>query len=135
MSLGCARCGDCCDRPFIPVSRGQLTAWLANPRVAGAFRRDAVFLDNHWHPDGVRLGQDEPGLYYYRCDAFDRESRTCTAHSERPRVCSGYPWYGKGPVTGKVSNPRCSYLLDLPPDQRPENARPLIPLTVIVRTA
>ena len=47
-------------------------------------------------------------------------------------MCRDYPWYGDDPVTsgrGRDLYRECSYLADVPPSQRPEGARPLIPIT------
>ena len=79
---------------------------------------------------------DAETLLELRCDAFDPATRLCTAQENRPPVCRDYPWYGKDPA-GSGSGPllyrECSYLADVAPDQRPDGARPLIPLTVISR--
>ena len=79
-SLGCARCGDCCN----PV-----------------------------HLDGDN-------------------ALICTAHDARPDVCREFPWYGDVIKTGArfSATTRCSYLLDIAPHERPEGARPLIPITI-----
>jgi Fe-S-cluster containining protein len=111
-----------------------MTYWVSHREAkAGCNARDLAFMLEHWTQVGLKL-VDGTSRYAYRCDRFDEISRTCTAHSDRPPVCSDYPWYSHGPIAGHLSNPRCSYLLDLPPDQRPENAYPLIPLTIIQRT-
>jgi hypothetical protein len=92
---------------------------------SGRFREDADFIAAHWTPDG------DTGC---KCDAFDPATAMCTAHDSRPPVCRDYPWYGREPGTGPdriVLHSQCSYLADLPPDQRPERSRPLIPLTVV----
>lgn len=89
---------------------------------AGSQRADADFLAAHWH-----LLEDAER---YSCDAFDAATRQCTAHENRPPVCRDYPWYGGEPSAERAvyMGKQCSYLADLPPDQRPEGARPLIPL-------
>lgn len=88
------------------------------------YRQDAAFIAAHWVP----LDDDT-----CVCNAFDPETRLCTAHEDRPPVCRDFPWYGAEPESWRSGDLmlQCSYLLDLPPDQRPEGARPLIPLTVI----
>jgi Fe-S-cluster containining protein len=127
-SLGCARCGDCCERIWLSVLLERLREWLEEDSDHG---RNARFILEHWHVQG----SDEDGDAFYTCDAFDAVHRLCTAHETRPPVCSGYPWYGKGPrpdvITRKDS--RCSYLLDVPPAVRPSDARPLIPIEVVTR--
>jgi Fe-S-cluster containining protein len=98
---------------------------IAQYAVDGDRRLNADFLTEHWH----RID----GLDNYSCDAFDPVHRRCTAYEERPPVCAGYPWYDRGPNAGTITKTgsRCSYLLDLPPAQRPEGARPLIPIEVL----
>jgi Fe-S-cluster containining protein len=91
---------------------------------AGRKRADADFIAAHFaeHCDGL-----------WTCDAYDPEHGTCTAHEDRPPLCRDYPWYGEQPSPDRAAHfsRQCSYLADLPPDQRPDGARPLIPLTVI----
>lgn len=87
-------------------------------------RADADFVAAHWteNCDG-----------YWTCDAYDPEHGVCTAHDDRPPLCRDYPWYGRQPGADDAATlyRQCSYLADLPPDQRPDSARPLIPLTVV----
>jgi Fe-S-cluster containining protein len=142
-SVGCAACGDCCERIHVTSGRGLLTAKLADPRVAGAARREAVFIDVHMTPTG-EVDADWQNRAAWTCDAFDRVSRLCTARDERPPMCSDYPWYGRTPAsvdhdtdparTVAWMGPRCSYLRDLPTPAGgwlAAGARPLIPVTVL----
>lgn len=123
MAAECNRCGDCCD----PVHL-SLDAWLS---ILGfvAYERendltkpnvyDAVFVAEHWHAveitdrGGVRL----------RCDAFDPETRLCTARDERPPICRNFPWYGSDDpavMAKRIAGlPRCSYIEDVPVEIRP----------------
>lgn len=174
-SLGCARCGSCCENIYLAVELKILVAWrtesvesVPDPRTdegwaywtseerrggrdvngdetfpyrdsdrdrvierydpEGDWRRNADFLSKHWR----ETSQDEDGTPRYSCDQYDPETKLCGAHEDRPPVCSGYPWYHKGVGYGvPAMNPQCSYLLDVAPDKRPANARPLIPLEVL----
>lgn len=116
MTLGCARCGDCCEEIWSMPRCG----------LEKQGTDEAAFLLEHWQDIG-----DEEG--HYTCDQFDRVHRLCLAHEDRPPVCSNYPWYSDPPGQGNVviKNPQCSYLLDLPPTSRPEGSRPLIPVEVL----
>lgn len=161
MTAGCARCGDCCESIYLFTSL-DLKLWTtealkATPDPATddgwAYWREHGWSDDHrataerwYNPDGLlRANADfitarwtAVGDERWTCDAFDPDSRTCTAHDTRPPVCRDYPWYGKEPTpeaAAEIHNLRCSYLADLPRDQRPDGARPLIPLTVITRSA
>lgn len=97
--------------------------------------RDALFLRVHWHPilengqqvhrDATNPEKSEKGgkRYGYTCDAFDAESRLCTAQEKKPPICSRYPFYD-----GLVSKPdfrECSFWHDVPRNQWPEGIDPL----------
>jgi hypothetical protein len=158
MTAGCAGCGSCCDPVILndetyeqlgkywtstalegvpdPRSDENWAAWREvgytdDQREAtitcylpgSDYRADADFITEHWHP----LGDGE-----YRCDRFDPARRGCMAYADRPPVCRNYPWYGREPWASDTDPPsRCSYLADLPRPDRPEGARPLIPLLVV----
>lgn len=131
MTAGCAACGRCCD----PV---VLLHEVFTAQVAAARRDDvrdqpnAVFIAQHWHPVSARVDPDGVVRMDLRCDAFDPETRMCTAREKRPPVCREYPWYGDDPAdVARYLHPECSYLLDVQPSARPEGARPLIPITPV----
>lgn len=153
MTAGCARCGTCCENIWCETAQDlphwttaamegvpdpgtdegwthwQSSGWEDRAKAQrwydpdGDNRKNAEFIVAHWHPndDGET----------YSCDRFDPATRLCTAHDGRPAVCSGFPWYGRDPDDEhiKALPAHCSYLADVPPDQRPEGSRPLIPLT------
>jgi Fe-S-cluster containining protein len=130
-SAGCAACGSCCD-PVV-LKADVYTGCCERARAGDVVHDNDRFIAQHWHPQGA-IVLDAETLLELRCDAFDPATRLCTAREDRPPVCRDYPWYGEDPVTsgrGPRLYPDCSYLADVPPDQRPEGARPLIPLTVI----
>jgi Fe-S-cluster containining protein len=126
-SLGCARCGDCCD----PVVLTPENAAVLTDPPPTADRYNLDFAAEHWHPRGQR----PDGHLEYTCDQFDPDTRLCRAGDARPPVCAHYPWYGAGPTPHRAADlyPRCSYLLDVPAADRPQGARPLIPIEVIRR--
>lgn len=127
--LGCARCGDCCENIWVRTSLERLAQWRADgsydDRPEQVYNID--FMVRHWHPNPPR----EDGEVSFSCDQFDPVHRLCLARDTRPPVCRDYPWYGAAPRDGVLTNPRCSYLLDLKPDERPDGARPLIPIEVL----
>jgi hypothetical protein len=94
---------------------------------------DDAFIAQHWRP--VSAWTDEAGVTWLvmRCDAFDQGSRLCQTPDDRPPVCRGYPWYTDSPSADRAAEMphHCSFLSELPPSQRPDGARPLIPITVI----
>jgi Fe-S-cluster containining protein len=152
-SLGCAgsACGDCCERISIGSTladiRSQMSTSGANvPPEAGrrglrfrfggrvgAHAREAAFILRHWHPTGDVVRSGNRVKQVLSCDQFDPVHRTCMAHDDRPPVCSGFPFYGQEPH-GAFRESHCSYLLDVPPADRPEGSRPLIPLEIIRAT-
>lgn len=102
---------------------------------------NATFLKEHWTQEWV-----EPrGRVVVTCDMYDADTRLCTAGDSRPPICSKFPWYDREPYTtgtegwgreGVEDGPGdtrlgCSFLLDLPPAERPAGVRPLIPLEVL----
>lgn len=130
-SLGCARCGDCCD----PVLLGPNAIAVIEGEVATGLDADdetITFAREHWRRRGELDGD---GWGRYDCDQFDPELRLCSAGDARPPVCRYYPWYADGPTSGRAAtlHPRCSYLAEVPPEQRPEGSRPLIPIEAIRR--
>lgn len=130
----CSRCGDCCERIWLaedalwriaeraPLSREDVNSdveyWMARGDEAAALRvranhLDASFIARHW-----TVVEEAEGGAYHSCDRFDRETRLCTAHDERPPICQGYPWYGHDPQSvvderGIFLSPRCSFLEDV----------------------
>lgn len=133
-SLGCARCGDCCNP--VKIEFGTWVRAVGYGRRYGAgniadddrgYWADAVFLASRCRPVGVRDDQ-----VLLECANWDGEHSRCRDYENRPPVCRNFPWYGREPGDeNTMIESRCSYLLDVPPDQRSEGSRPLIPLTVV----
>lgn len=134
-SLGCAGCGACCEEIIL--------TW--DPR-----KSETPFVRAHWHVEWVQDGArtDERGTipaatrYVVTCDAYDPVHRRCTAHAERPPVCSDYPHYFDPPTSTSRADRRavrdqdgamqpygCSYGLDSPGWSK--RGRPLIPVEVL----
>jgi Fe-S-cluster containining protein len=151
----CAKCGSCCEKIWLNADPRRWSAaalegipdprtedgwayWLEHSEYADADRSAAI---RRYNPDGaMRADADFIAAHftedcdgYWACDAYDPEHGTCTAHEDRPPLCSGFPWYGEQPSVERADrvHRECSYLADLPPGDRPEGSRPLIPLTVI----
>lgn len=130
-SLGCARCGRCCDPIDMPL---DFDPKYLNVRPGSDAETDKAFMLEHWtpHPDHSDASLTAS---LWQCDRFDPATRECTAHDERPPVCRGYPWYRDGPTPERaaLAYSCCSFLLDVPPAWRPKGAWPLIPIEVIRR--
>jgi Fe-S-cluster containining protein len=101
----CSACGDCCDPVWYPWGPADVRQ-RAERADAPA---DLGFIAEHWRATGQR--RDD--LHAYVCDRFDRASRLCTAHDERPPICRGYPWYDEAPGRRLVLLPeRCAFRAD-----------------------
>jgi Fe-S-cluster containining protein len=130
----CNRCGDCCTDIYLSSTKVALRQIIRdNPDQPSLSAR---FVLAHWHRSGTAVG-DPKGHVRWSCDRFDPDTRLCTAHDDRPPVCSGYPWYGRDPaeVAKEVSvvsrlPPRCAFFADVPADQRPDG---WVPLTLGVK--
>lgn len=133
-SLGCARCGDCCDPVRVPAEiLDPYQEWIEYWRDGGdADIADADptvrFIATHMS----ETDPDDTGHRVFVCSFFDQTTRECTAHELRPPMCSGFPWYGEAPTERRIQwlYPRCSYALDVPAAERRPDARPLIPITI-----
>ena len=51
---------------------------------------DVGFIQRHW----TLRELTEDGGSRWDCVAFQAATGLCGVHDQRPRVCSGYPWYG-----------------------------------------
>jgi Fe-S-cluster containining protein len=120
----CSRCGDCCEQIWLTrewvESVEHRLATSDEPPPAGS---NVAFIAEHWN----EIERDDTDVRY-RCDQFDQTRRVCMAHDQRPPVCSGFPWYGDQPGSNDRVHPRCTFWLDVPPDQRRSDARPLLPI-------
>lgn len=134
MSLGCARCGDCCDPVHLAVDQRDLVdrwrEYVADGGQQPQAGSDIAFILAHW----TELEHKDIGTTY-RCAFFDPDTRMCTAHDQRPPVCRDFPFYDQpgNPqnLESRADGPWCSYWLDVPPADRPADARPLIPIEVL----
>lgn len=54
--------------------------------------------------------------FFYECDMYDKETKKCTDHANRPHVCREYPYYGQELTYGELFyDPDCPYIDDAPP--------------------
>lgn len=95
-------CGACCD----PVKLRFSVEAMTGP--------SAPFAREHWTLIEARECA-EGTEYRVRCDVFDPATRRCTAHADRPPICSGYPWYGAepDPERGRTLDLVCSFQADV----------------------
>lgn len=130
----CARCGDCCEDIGLAAKFVEV---VDAARETGSYPDGSPIHDNgnisfileHWR-ETSRIEVVEPTAIAarYSCDAFDAQTRECTAHDTRPEVCRRFPWYGGAPTADAGLSLRCSFWADVPEDQRPDNVRPLLPM-------
>ena len=79
----CRRCARCCEAPAI--------------RVYWPFRRlrslRALYLGWQKHVNAFHFVKDDRvlGEFVFRCDHFDRRTRTCDSYLTRPGICRDYP--------------------------------------------
>lgn len=132
MSLGCARCGDCCTDIHLPADVvANLDELRAGKPLPAGSDPSYLFILDHWS----ETKRGDLGATH-ECDQFDPNTRMCLAHEDRPPVCVGFPFYRSPdgePTEGQIEKMplSCSYALDIAPERRREGARPLIPLTVV----
>lgn len=111
----CGMCGDCCENIHLSVDRGTLVRNIAEGKVAGAYLRDANFILKNMLPDGTVQRQGNRVKQTLQCAKFDKATRKCTAHNERPELCRRYPFYGKDPLehgADSTMGGRCTFLAD-----------------------
>jgi Fe-S-cluster containining protein len=105
-------CGACCEDIVIPYTKTAMREALAAGVVTDdKSRRDREFILEHWH----RVGGGGTATHW-ACDRFDTATRLCTAHDDRPPVCSGFPWYSSQPGGERIDHlPRaCTYVTRTP---------------------
>jgi len=126
----CGMCGKCCEAIHIPMSPERIAE-------SAKYGGDAKFVHENWTPitkeEAFAINpkiesneewarQNWPGkpedpykdMYFYTCDRLDKEKGLCTVHETRPRVCSGYPWYGVLPnETMLWYSDDCGYIVDV----------------------
>ena len=112
------RCGACCD----PVILGWDPAGIPDTSP------NAEFIRAHWtlRATGHETSDpdDPPVTWQMTCDAFDTHTRRCTAYTDRPPICRGFPWYGGAPLPSMNIPAVCAYHDDVP-------GRRVLPLTVL----
>lgn len=121
-----------------------------------ATSRNAAFITEHWTVEWTE--SDPRGRTYHvvTCDAFDPVARLCTAHTDRPPICSDFPWYRGDPAEVSIEHAtanlggvgadgvraygedtvgggraHCSYFLDVPGWSTRPGLRPLLPIAQV----
>lgn len=108
----CNKCGDCCDPVYLYGGSEKLVRDFLEAKPDR--EKDPVDRDFIWY-NWTRIADNGPDGGIYECKAFDRNTRTCTAHEDRPDVCRRFPWYDKPPRESMLRDlPNCSFRADLP---------------------
>lgn len=112
MQNHCNKCGKCCEAIFLQHTKKEVKGYKNNA--------DAAFILKNWE----RISKKEaleinPHLaewetkrhFFYRCAKFDKNTRLCSVHEDRPRVCSRYPFYGRDklPFSEPFYSESCGY--------------------------
>lgn len=132
MGAECARCGSCCDP--VTLDADVYAEVMEDARSSETLGPNRRFIAQHWRILSAYPDEDGKHWLRIRCDVYDPLHRACSAHEDRPPVCKDFPWYEEEPGSegrAEYLNRQCSYLADIPPSDRPEGSRPLIPLTVL----
>lgn len=123
----CNGCGTCCDPVPLPVTQMEVRLgkmdlgererrWILE-ELTPISRRQALELAPYLNTGGrtdFMKGPDGAVIYptFYRCKWFDRETRACTNHADRPDVCRGYPWHEGRPDKTTNLPHECSFRAD-----------------------
>lgn len=97
----CNKCGNCCEAIFLSLSKKDIIK--QSPIENGG---DAAFIINNWtrisqatalkiNPYLKLWTRKKEKSYFYKCNKFNPETRLCSIHKERPRVCAKFPLYGR----------------------------------------
>lgn len=121
----CIKCGDCCELIPFKYNKKEIKEILRNNKTLDNDNIESLtFIEKNW----VRVNKKESSDrnkeifgypvgrkgYLYKCLKFDIDKRECGAYTDRPPVCSGYPWYNKDPDDTMGLPIRCSFREDIP---------------------
>lgn len=135
----CGMCGKCCEAIHIPVSPEDLTKYEGG---------DFKFVRENWipitHEEAYEINpflalskELHEGRYFYTCTKLDKETGLCTVHENRPKVCSGYPWYGRRPeFKDPLYAEECGYKIDIEDEEerrRQAGEEPLPDINTVIR--
>lgn len=106
----CSRCGDCCENIKTSWTLDSLEKVALKEGPESPNYKNYEFVRDNWVS---QLEEPQENYEQWTCLKFDPVGRLCTAHEDRPPVCSGYPWYGKEPKRTALLEARCSFQADI----------------------
>lgn len=94
--MSCKKCGCCCEAIYIAEDLEHLKN--SAKKYPG---KDAEFILNYWEPiseeEAIKINPHLKNLSkqynFYKCNAFDKQTRLCTIQETKGRVCKDFPFY------------------------------------------
>lgn len=133
----CNMCGKCCEAITLWVPPEELLTHdpqYPNEKDESTDRgwarihfhpitQEEAFRRNPFHRMVVESGRESyQNVYFYECDAYDKQTKRCTQHDKRPLTCWSYPHYGYKHLDGDWMpySPTCDYIHDMPSAMKQE---------------
>lgn len=114
-------CSKCCEVIHVPVDKRNYLRYYGNHTVGS----DTGFMRSNWKPIKERIAKkknpwmfkqlgNKHNMTFWKCKNVTPNG--CGVHESRPRVCSGYPWYGRvQDVTEPCTyTPSCTVYYNIP---------------------
>lgn len=100
----CKMCGKCC----MAISLHKSQDFESIKQMSEGGNEDAKFILKNWVPISakevfkIRPEAEFSTIFnamgeraWWKCTKWDPKTHKCTVHETRPKVCSGYPGYGR----------------------------------------
>ena len=103
--MECEKCGKCCEAIYLSENIEEVRRISLSETFSGNDKSTAKFILENWIPltfeearkiNPYLVKEGDFSKNWYKCNQFNKESRLCNVHHERPNVCSGYPFYSSG---------------------------------------
>jgi len=101
---GCTGCGSCCKAIWLGHKMSDIKSYASgDPSSNSTF--DAKFILENWEEITVeeatelnpqfqeKYPQAKDRGFFYKCNAFDAETKRCTKYLDRPNLCRDFPFY------------------------------------------
>jgi len=94
----CEGCGFCCESFMLEDPQQWRADYVDDDRVQRWLDEDIIALDaeevialGYIAEDKVYETVETPGMWYYSCRLFNKETQRCTSHKDRPFICKDFP--------------------------------------------